>query len=420
MASITTAIPNTKRGSLGLISGVVAFWTTTGLVGLLAGLGIWPGDVSGGSTWQQLTLVGLGVAGLILAVVLMLRKSWARPAAMIYHIWLGGLLILAGLNGATSFSRSAEIFTPAVSQLPAWFDTTTWITLLCFMFFVVGVASLVLAYLLDQPSAWDAFVRKSLRPSKRVCPTCGATETLGRDGQHFCNYCGTTMRYLYFLQPVLKNARRILLFFEPGHARIKIGRDVGNGEAWIDTHENKRYRTISRHHADIELDFKSNQITLHKAFTSQEVLVDNQPVLMSAPVKLGSLIQLGKVPFIFGSSEYEPTLAYFVDQMDENKRYLLRFNGLDNEQSVGRARDNDVILAMPDIAHRHITILFDPEGAMFYVRNEAERSPVYIDGHLLEPGRTTELSDNELIIVQLGAHNFTFLPVLYQPKLSGL
>lgn len=413
MASITTAIPKTKRSGLGLIGGIVIFWAVVGLIGFVAGLGIWPGDVSGGSSWQQLTLIGMGLSGIVLVVVLAMRKSWARPAAMIYHVWLGGLLILAGL-------KSAETFAPVVTELPTWFDATTWATFLRFSFFVIGAGSLALAYLLDQPNAWDAFVQTSRRPPKRVCPTCGATETLGRDGQHFCNYCGTTMRYIYFLQPVLKNARRILLMFEPGHARIKIGRDVGNGEAWVDTHENKRYRTISRHHADIELDFKSNQMTLHKAFTSQEVLVDNQPVLMSAPVKLGSLIQLGKVPFVLGSSEYEPTLAYFVDQMDENKRYLLRFNGIDNEQAIGRSRDNDVILDMPDIAHRHVTILFDPDGEMFYIRNDAERSPVYIDGHLLEPGRTTELSDSELIIVQLGAHNFTFLPVLYQPKLQKI
>ena len=392
-----------------MVGGVVAFWVIVGLFALLAGFGVWPGDVSGDSTWQQLTLIGTGVVGLVLAVTLGLRKSWARPAAMIYHLWLGGLLILAAL-------RSAETFFPVVDALPAWFDGTTWITVLRFLFVIVGSGSLELAYLLDQPSAWDAFVQKSRRPPRRVCPTCGATEIIGRDGQHFCNYCGTTMRYLYFLQPVLRNAKRVLLMFEPGHSRIKIGRDVGNGEAWIDTSENKRYRTISRHHADIELDFKTNSMTLHKAFTSQEVLVDGQPVLMSAPVKLGSLIQLGKVPFVLGSSEYEPTLAYLVDQMDENKRYLLRFNGLDNEQSIGRARENDVVLSMVDIAHKHVTIMYDPEGAMFYIRNDADRSPVYIDGHLLEPGRTTQLSDSELIIVQLGAHNFTFLPVLYQPK----
>ena len=144
--------------------------------------------------------------------------------------------------------------------------------------------------------------------------------------------------------------------------------------------------------------------------------MDDEPVLMSAPVQLGSLIQLGKVQFILGNSEYEPTLAYFVDQTDEDNRHLLRFNGLDNEQTIGRSRDCDVSLNYPDVSHLHTTILFDVGSQMFFVRNESERSPVYIDGHLLEPGRTTDLSSDELIIVQLGAHNFNFLPVLYQPK----
>lgn len=409
MATISTTIPKTRRGSLGLLGVVIAFWAIIGAVGLLAGLGVWPGDVSGESTWRQLTLIGLGVAATVLGVTLGLRKAWARPAAMVYHVWLGGLLILAAM-------RPAGMFAELVAELPGWFDGATWGTFLRFLFLMIGAGSLALAYLLDQPTAWDAFAQKSRKRSDRFCPTCGATEAVGRDGKRSCNYCGTTMRYIYFLQPVLKNARRVLLLFEPGHARIKIGRDVGNGEAWVDASENKRYRTISRHHADIELDFKTGEMVLHKAFTSQEVLVDGQPVLMSAPVRLGSLIQLGKVPFVLGNDEYEPTLAYFVDQQDENKRHLLRFNGLNNEQSLGRARDNDVVLNMPDIAHRHVTIMYDPDGEMFYVRNDAERSPVYVDGHLLEPGRTTQLSDSELIIVQLGAHNFTFLPVLYRPR----
>ena len=391
-----------------LIFSVTLFWALVGAVSLFAGLS----SISNSAEpIQRVTLLSIGLAGLLIAGLLFLRKAWARPAAVIYNLWLGGLLLLLVL-------RPEQNFIGLIKSLPTWLDQATWFTFLRFGFFVTAIVSLSLSWLLEQDSAWNIFAKIGRRKKQtNICPTCGSSMSPNADGELECGYCTSSLRQIYFLQPVLKNARRILLEFEPGHERIRIGRTVGNGEAWIDTSENKRYLTISRHHADIELNLKSGQLTLHKAFTSQEVMVDNQPVLMSSPVKLGSMIQLGKVQFILGNDQYEPSLAYFVDQMDENKRYLLRFNGLNNEQTVGRARDNDVVLnGKSDISHRHATIIFDPGSNMFFIRNESERSPVYIDGHLLEPGRTTDLSNDELIIVQLGAHNFNFLPVLYQPK----
>ena len=391
-----------------LIYFATLFWTLIAVVSLGAGLSQ---VANSAEPLQRFTMLVVGAAALLIAVLLMMRQAWARPAAAIYHLWLGGLLLILVF-------RPEQNFSGLINALPGWLDQATWFTFLRFGFFVTAIVSLALAWLLEQESAWNIFARQTKRVRQpNLCPTCGSTMSATDGGEHNCGYCTSSMRQTYFLQPVLKNARRILLEFEPGHERIRIGRSVGNGEAWIDAGENKRYLTISRHHADIELNLKTEGLTLHKAFTSQEVLVDNQPVLMSAPVQLGSMIQLGKVQFILGNSEYEPTLAYFVDQMDENKRYLLRFNGLNNEQTIGRSRDNDVVLTgKSDVSHRHATIIFDPGSNMFFIRNESERSPVYIDGHLLEPGRTTELSNDELIIVQLGAHNFNFLPVLYQPK----
>lgn len=406
----TTSSTITANRSTASVSLSAIFWIVFGIATLAPALGLWPGDYMSGRGLHQVTLLITGVAGLILAVTLFIRQPWARPAAVIFHLWLGGLLLLTALRPAANFET-------LIAALPSTLTAPTWLTFLRFVFVVAGGVSLAMAYLLEQPNAWDAFSSgRTVRQRGSLCPTCGSTQHLDHDGQPYCSYCGATMRHIYFLQPVLRNARRVLLLFEPGHERIRIGRSVGNGEAWVDASENKRYRTISRHHADIEIDFKTGQLTLHKAFTSQEVFVDNEPVLMSAPVQLGSLIQLGKVQFILGNSEYEPTLAYFVDQMDEEKRHLLRFNGLENEQTLGRSRDCDVVLNYPDISHLHATVLFDVGSQMFFIRNESERSPVYIDGHLLEPSRTTNLSSDELIIVQLGAHNFNFLPVLYQPK----
>lgn len=410
MATVTPSKTRANR-STPIVSLSAIFWIVVGIATLVPALGIWPSNYAAEGGLHQITLMIAGIAGLMLAITLFVRQPWARPAAVVFHLWFGGLLLLTVL-------RPAESFATLIDSLPSILSDSTWPTFLRFVFLIAGAISLAMAYLMEQPSAWDAFSSsgRSVRQRGSLCPTCGSTQHLDHDGQPYCSYCGATMRHIYFLQPVLRNARRVLLLFEPGHERIRIGRSVGNGEAWVDASENKRYRTISRHHADIEIDFKTGQLTVHKAFTSQEVYVDNEQVLMSAPVQLGSLIQLGKVQFILGNSEYEPTLAYFVDQTDEENRHLLRFNGLDNEQTIGRSRDCDVSLNYPDISHLHTTILFDVGSQMFFVRNESERSPVYIDGHLLEPGRTTDLSSDELIIVQLGAHNFNFLPVLYQPK----
>lgn len=394
-----------RRSSKSSIHLAITFWL------FFAGLCLIANALLVNETLAVMARYAAAVVSLALALLLGMGKAWARPAAVIYHIWVGGLLAVVGL-------RAADFFAAMVSNLPGWLTTDTWATLLRFAAFSVAAISFVIAYLLEQESAWLAFVNPSKqRSNATLCPTCGATRARDDDGNQSCAYCDSSGAQTYFLQPVLKNARRIPLEFEPGHERIRIGRTVGNGEAWIDANENKRYRTISRHHADIELNLKSGDMSIHKAFTSQEVLVDNQPVLMSAPVKLGSMIQLGKVQFVLGNSEYEPTLAYFVDQTDENRRYLLRFNGIDNEQTIGRSRDNNIVLSdKRDVSGRHAAIIFDPGSDMFFIRNESERRPIYIDGHLLEPGRTTELSNDELIIVQLGAHNFNFLPVLYQPK----
>ncbi len=392
-----------------LIRTVTFFWVTVGLLCIVLAVLLANGALA------MVTLYATGIVSLLMAVLLTLRKAWARPAAVVYHLWLGGLLLVGSIQSVAQFNAVSE-------QLPTWLTANTWATLGRFILVAIAVLSLVMAYLLEQESAWSAFSKPTARKrAAPVCDTCGATKQPNADGEPGCAFCDNSVGQIYFLQPVLKNARRIPLEFEAGHERIRIGRTVGNGEAWIDAGENKRYRTISRHHADIELDLKTGEMTIHKAFTSQEVLVDNQSVLMSAPVKLGSMIQLGKVQFVLGNSDYEPTLAYFVDQSDENRRYLLRFNGLDNEQTIGRARDNDIVLAdKPDVSHTHAAIIFDPSSDMFFIRNESERRPIYIDGHLLEPGRTTELSNDELIIVQLGAHNFNFLPVLYQPRVQEM
>jgi hypothetical protein len=385
------------------------FWLIVGAISFIVGLGVFPDSANDWQPILRLVLIFSGTAALVLSLFLVTRQAWARPAAVMYHLWFGGAILLTAWQ---SFP-----FVNLVGDLPVWFTRDTWTWLFSSIFVVGGIISLASAYYLTQPNAWDAFSTK--RPRRlQVCETCGATRKK-EENREFCPHCDTTTRIIYFLQPVLRNARRILLMFEPGHSRIRIGRSVGNGEAWIDTSENKRYRTISRHHADIELDFRSGEMALHKAFTSQEVLVDNKPVLMSETVQLGSLIQLGKVQFVLGNSDYEPILAYFVDQGDEDKRHLLRFNGVNNEQRIGRAPDNDVVLSgMRDVAHHHATIIFDPGGEMFFIRNESERNPIYIDGHLLESGRAQPLSTEELIVVQLGSHNFNFLPVLYKPSLS--
>lgn len=394
---------STQRGQV-IIRIVILFWFAISAFCVAVGI------FFSGQALLQTTFFVTAATALLLVIVLLLRKAWARPAAVIYHLWLGGLLFVVSI-------RSSEQFMVTISTLPSWLTNTSWITLLRFLLAMVAILSFALAYLLEQRNTWAAFAKSTPRKQTSLCKTCGATLKADAVGDTTCTYCDVSVNQLYFLQPVLKNARRIPLEFELGHERIRIGRTVGNGEAWINTSENKRYRTISRHHADIELNLHSGDITLHKAFTSQEVLVDHQAVLMSAPVKLGSMIQLGKVQFVLGNSDYEPSLAYFVDQDNENRRYLLRFNGLDNEQSIGRSRDNDIILSdKSDVSHKHAVIIFDPSSNMFFIRNESERRPIYIDGHLLEPGRTTELSNDELIIVQLGAHNFNFLPVLYQPK----
>lgn len=409
MAQATTSFASVQRYRF-IVVILALFWLVIGIVALIPAAGVWPSGLFEGRLLNHIAIAGLGVASLILSLYLIMRRAWARPAAVIYHLWFGAILLLFVLRPSAAFST-------LIVELPTWFTADTWLALLRLILLLTGVGSLAIAYFLEQPAAWDAFIAQRTARRTVVCPVCGATKKREED-QEVCPYCDTTVSVLYFLQPVLKNARRILLMFEPGHSRIRIGRSVGNGEAWIDTGENKRYRTISRHHADIELDFKSGEMTLHKAFTSQEVAVDDQPVLMSAPVTLGSLIQLGKVQFVLGNSEYEPTLAYFVDQANERRRFLLRFNGLDNQQRIGRGRDCDIVLPNhPDIAHHHATIIFDPENEMFFIRNESERSPLYIDGHLLEPGQAQELSTQELIIIQLGSHNFNFLPVLYQPKI---
>ena len=410
-SSPTTHLPHGSLASVrrarSLVVILALFWFVVATFLLLPALSLWSPVATQGGT--QVAFLLLTVACLVLGVQLLRRKAWARPTAVIYHLWLGGALLLLAVG-------SADLLNQISQQLPRWFDNTTWISFSRLLLITIAFSSFAIAYLLEQSSMWDAFVAQQSKRRGATCLTCGATLQQENEQQH-CPYCDTTTQIIYFLQPVLKNARRILLMFEPGHARIRIGRNAGDGEAWIDANENKRYRTISRHHADIELDFKTGELTVHKAFTSQEVLVDDQPVLMSAHVKLGSSIQLGKVQFVLGNSDYEPTLAYFVDQNDEDRRYLLRFNGLDNEQTIGRSRECNIVLRdMADIAHHHATIVFDPESQMFFIRNEADRNPVYIDGHLLEPGRAQELSTQELIVIQLGSHNFNFLPVLYQPK----
>ncbi len=409
MAQTTTSFASVRRARF-IVMTLALFWVVVGVAVLIPVSGFWLQGLFDGQPISLFVLGSTGVASIAMAIYLVMRRAWARPAAVIYHMWFGGVLLLLAL-------RPSPFYEALITQLPPWFTQNTWVTLLRSVLVLTAVVSLAVAYFLEQPSAWDAFMAQRTRRKIVECPICGATKQRD-DDREFCPYCDTTVRVMYFLQPVLKNARRILLMFEPGHSRIRIGRSVGNGEAWIDAGENKRYRTISRHHADIELDFKTTEMTVYKAFTSQEVLVDDQPVLMSAPVKLGSLIQLGKVQFVLGNSDYEPTLAYFVDQNDEDKRHLLRFNGLDNEQKIGRSADCDVVIrGKSDVAHHHATIIFDPESQMFFIRNESERSPVYIDGHLLEPGLAQELSTQELIVLQIGSHNFNFLPVLYQPKI---
>ena len=388
------------------------FWLTVGVVTLIPGSGSWPPNLFRGNILNQLTVASMGVASVTLAIFLLLRRAWARPAAVIYHLWLGGVLLILVL-------RPTPFFIPLINSLPQWLTQEAWEWFLRTGLLLIAVISFAVAYFLEQLSAWDAFTESKLAAKRFTsCPKCGATQQ--RQGnQSFCNYCDTSLRIIYFLQPVLKNARRILLMFEPGHSRIHIGRSVGDGEAWIDTSEHKRYRTISRHHADIEIDFKTGGLTIHKALTSQDLLVDDQPVMMSATVQLGSLIQMGKVQFILGNSEYEPTLAYFVEQLNEEQRFLLRFNGLDNEQTIGRGKECNIVLPeFSDIDHHHITIIFDPTSQMFFVRNESSRHPVYIDGHILDLGKAQPLSTQELIVIQLGSHNFNFLPVLYQPQLS--
>ena len=405
----TTSFASVRRARFVVIL-LALFWLLIGIGAIVVASGILPNPILDGKRLNQFVFGSTGAASLLLALYLLLKRAWARPAAVVYHLWLGGILLILAL-------RPSAFYWPLIELLPTWFTSLTWLTAIRFVLGLTGIVSLAAVYFLEQAPAWDAFITDGTRRKAIVCTTCGATKKREED-RDLCPYCDTTVRIIYFLQPVLKNSRRILLMFEPGHNRIRVGRSVGNGEAWIDASENKRYRTISRHHADIELDFKTGEMMLHKAFTSQEVLVDNQPVLMSAPVKLGSMIQLGKVQFVLGNSEYEPTLAYFVDQTNEDLRYLLRFNGLENEQKIGRSRDCDIsILGKSDVAHHHATIIFDPESQMFFIRNESERDPVYIDGHLLEPARAHELSTQELIVVQLGAHNFNFLPVLYQPKI---
>ena len=388
------------------------FWLIVGVVTLIPGSGSWPSNLFRGNLLNQITVASTGIASVTLAVFLLLRRAWARPAAVIYHLWLGGILLILVL-------RPTPFFIPLLNNFPRWLTQETWAWFLRTGLVLISIISFSVAYFLEQLSAWDAFSEPRLN-SKRlvVCPKCGATRQRQGD-QEFCSYCDTSLRVIYFLQPVLKNARRILLLFEPGHSRIHVGRSVGNSEAWIDTSEHKRYRTISRHHADIEIDFKTGALTVHKALTSQDLLVDDQPVMMSAPVQLGSLIQMGKVQFVLGNSDYEPTLAYFVEQLNEEQRFLLRFNGLDNEQTIGRGKDCNIVLSdFPDIDHHHITIIFDPTSQMFFARTESGRHPVYIDGHILDLGKAQPLSTQELIVIQLGSHNFNFLPVLYQPQLN--
>lgn len=400
-----------------LIRLLALFWLGGAMLALLMGVGLWPDgaeDWSGSTRW---VLIAAAFAGLLFGLSLMWGKLWAQPAAILYHFWLA-LAMLLWLFAEWPFEGVGE-------SLPAFLAPDSWSGPMAFLLFGLTLAALLLllSYRFSQREAWQLFATTDAPRLNKLCSGCGATLD-NKNGEaspwEKCAYCDAPQQIKYFLRPMVFGAHRVLLPFELGHWRVQIGRGVpAHSEARL---QHERYKSIGRYHAYIEMNPQSKQLMISSAGLHYEIMVNDELIYQSSAVQTGDIIKLSDVEFILEADDDDVVLAYLISLENQNLRYRLLFSVRQFARTIGRAKNNDVVLP-PDwrgVSSKHATILYEPKAKTFYIYNDSTREgTLRVDGDMvIEHGKNYDL-DHQRTYLTFDRHDFVFVPVPYEVDANG-
>lgn len=244
---------------------------------------------------------------------------------------------------------------------------------------------------------------------------CGAT--LDDKEKQKCGCNNTPTHLNYFLRPLLPSAYRVLLPFESGHWRVQIGRGVpARREARL---QHKRYKSIGRHHANIEINPQSEELIISPAKSHYEIAVNDEPIYGPKPVQIGDIIKLSDVEFILEAADDEVLLAYLISIEKPDLKYRLLFSRRQRERSIGRAKNNDVVLP-PNwigISEKQVTMIYEPKTNTLYIYNDStQKGTLHVHGNMMiGPKQNYKLFHRETPL-RLDQHDFLFIQVPYDPN----
>lgn len=376
-------------------------WLVWGGLMLVLAVGVlpiawWAGD--------RALLFTTAIASLVLSQQLFGRKPHARISATIAHFALAvGLLITALV---------AWEYDVLVRFLPDWlFDQPTWRNLIASLLILAAGGSLFAVYWLTRNDSWRDFKQKPLAALKNLCPTCAAGLDDGT-----CIHCQGLPSALFFLQPALANTKRILLQFDPSIDWLDIGRGVDNYGGRIDEENHAAYKGVSRRQAAFKYDFEEQTLTLRTWRTGLSTLINGKDIYRPTVVNVGDQITLNGLHFVLGDADFEPMVATWTSQLEPQTNTLMVFHPNRRQRwQIGRAADNDIVLAPGDISRQHAAIVHLPDVGCFVVFNSSNDKQMRLNGFDLPAGQSERIPVDEPSVIQLNEHNFVFTPIPYTP-----
>lgn len=393
-----------KQQGLGLVRLLTLFWLILGAA--LCAISILWTIVGNGNLLEgnRPLLLTSGIAALAMGFLLIQRPAWARLAAVIYQVALGGAILIILVF------EQINLRNWAADNLPNLFTPNSWAAVLTLI--TMAIALMLLASTTSLLRAESAFHQAPLRRLQNICPTCSRS----LEHNQICTYCDLPTSYFAYLQPALPNHPPIMLPFEVGVETIGIGRDVDLREGYVYVPPGDvDYLKISRQHAKVSCNLDSKEIILHR--DDGEILrVEDQDVSVRQKIKLGNKVQLAHIEFALGSHNFETQLAYWGAVNDVNDRELLIFDPNHVYHSMGRLETCSIALPSLDISRHHISIGYDPEYGFILYNKTTEANPnhVEVSGVDVGPDTMTPLPMDQLSVITLAnRHRYWFEPIPY-------
>lgn len=361
----------------------------------------------------QTTLLLSAIAAFFLFGTLFNRWACSRLAAVIYHVYLG-LVVLLVLVFTFPYTHIVDQI-PMIGNVIIGHSSLS--ALLALILFSTAMASFAAARYLELPQTWSAFQRSPVPQRIRVCDRCGATRaTQSRGGA--CPHCSQLSSAPYFLLPVAPAGflPSVPLLFERGEEEIGIGRGVKRSEGRLYLEDSPSYYEISRFHAKISYSFIDKQLKLKRDKTSGTIMVNGENVSQSKRVQVGDVIQLAGVEFVLCQPNYPIAMAYW-EPLDHNDggRKLLTFHKAENDRAMGRADECDVLLESLSISRHHASLVYDFETSEYILVNTSEGNKVTVNGLPVDEGYSELFPRSEPARIALNDLSFFLRPLPILP-----